>query len=95
MRWTVKIDDGGYEKIEIEYHPLEDKLVFIGKYKAKNNVWSEFCFEQMNVESSEISLSEIQKILGKIYDKLKQREEIYSNLNEGFKYITNISKVDE
>lgn len=95
MKWTIKIVNSIDEKIEVEYQPLQDVLVFTGKYKAKNNVWTDFCVEQMNVESSEISLSDIQKILGKICGKLKQREEVYINLSEGFKYITDISKLDE
>lgn len=83
MKWTVKVNNDEREKIDIVYHPLNDMLVFSGKYYVRNFGWFEFCTEEMKVESNDIDLLEIQAKLASIHNKLKSRSEIHANLSEG------------
>lgn len=95
MKWTVRINNDEREKIEIVYHPINDTLVFSGKYNIRNFGWAELCCEEMKVETNNIDLTEIQAKLTSVYNKLKSRIEIHSNLSEGFMLMKKIEIIEE
>lgn len=87
MEWKVTIENKPNQRIVVRFAPKEELVYFVGQYKPKNKEWLDFSEE---AHSMKIDLEEIQKLLSKVYDKMKERLAAYDNIAEGFTIIREI-----
>lgn len=84
MEWIVKIEGTEEEKkqrIRFEFNPLNEKLIFYGEVKLKNNEW--IVFSTFNHEMV-IDLSQMQKKMEDVIVEMRKRLKEYENLDKGF-----------
>jgi len=87
MEWKVTIENKPNQRIVVRFVPKEELVYFIGQYKPHNREWVDFSEETYPMK---IDLEEIQKLLSKVYDKMKERLAAYNNIAEGFTIIKEI-----
>lgn len=90
MKWIVEIDNDKNKRIMVLFKPLDEKMIFNGQYKTKNQ-WVNFSLIE---DSIYIKLNDIQKNLFECYEKMKLRSSTYDDLNNSFGYIKNIEIID-
>lgn len=94
MEWIVRIEgeENKNKRIRIIFRPLDEKIIFSGEYKVKNdwNVFSRIIHDKM-----EISLEEIQVKMEEILMIMKKRIDEFENLNKGFSVLKWIAIEDE
>jgi hypothetical protein len=89
MEWKVKIEDQPDRKITVEYLPLQNSVIFRGRYKIKNSEWIVVAEETKEMHDG-LDLNVITDTLGSVSILMDKNIRNFENLNEGFKYITMI-----
>jgi hypothetical protein len=83
MDWIVKIEgeENKNKRIRIIFNPIDEKIIFNGEYKAKNN-WE--IFSKIIHDKLDISLEDIQENMEQVLFILNKRVDEFENLNKGF-----------
>jgi hypothetical protein len=86
MEWQIKIEGQNKKRILVCFDPQGELIIFRGQYSIKNH-WIDFSTE---THPMEIDLETIQSLIGKVYDSMNKRLEVYDDLNKSFGLIKNI-----
>ena len=86
MEWQVKIEGHPKQRILVSFDPQGEMIIFHGKYSIKNH-WVDFSEE---THPMEIDLETIQSLIGKVYDTMNKRLEVYEDLDKSFGIIKEI-----
>jgi hypothetical protein len=91
MEWIIHIEGKKDRRILIQFDPLRESIYFVGQYKptAKDLVTPDFKgFAWVNIaedlHSMKIEFSELQAIIGKVYDKMEERLKVQEDLANVF-----------
>ena len=85
MKWIISVKDDKSKRISINYNPIDEILIFIGQCKLSNAGWTDFTSHFIPTE--DIGLKKIQDMLVSTHNKLIERFDIYTNLNNGLSII--------
>ena len=91
MEWKVAIEDKPNQRILVRFDPLAETIHFYGQYKWHNREWVNFSEESYPMD---IDLDVLQEMMGKVYNKMKERITAYDNIAGGFTVIKEI-KIEE
>ena len=86
MEWQVRIEGHSKKRILVTFDPQGEIILFQGQYSIKNH-WIDFSCE---THAMEIDLETIQSLIGKVYDTMNKRLEVYEDLNKSFGLIKEI-----
>ena len=86
MEWQVRIEGHPKQRILVSFDPQGEMILFQGQYSIKNH-WIDFSVE---THPMEIDLETIQSLIGKVYDTMNKRLEVYEDLNKSFGIIKEI-----
>jgi len=86
MKWHVRIEGKPKQRILITFDPQGEMILFQGQYSVKNQ-WIDFSSE---THPMEIDLETIQSLIGKAYDTMNKRLEVYEDLDKSFGVIKEI-----
>ena len=92
MKWIVDLENKPNQRIVVRFDPKSESVFFTGQFKPKNKEWVDFSEESYSME---IDLEQIQEILAKTYNKMKERLDAYNNIAEGFTLLKVIEIKDE
>lgn len=91
MEWQVKIEGQNKKRILVEFHPQGEMIIFKGQFSIRNH-WVDFSNE---THPMDITLEDIQLLLGRVYDSMEKRLKVYEDLDKSFKVIQNIEIPEE
>ena len=86
MEWQIRIEGQQKKRILVTFDPQGEMIVFQGQYSIKNH-WVDFSTE---THPMEIDLETIQSLIGKVYDTMNKRLEVYEDLDKSFGIIKEI-----
>ena len=86
MQWQIRIDGQSKKRILVVFDPQGEMIIFHGQYSIKNH-WIDFSTE---THVMEIDLETIQSLIGKVYDTMNKRLEVYEDLNKSFRLIKEV-----
>ena len=87
MKWQVKIEGKPKQRILVEFDPQGELIIFRGQYSVKN-AWVDFSNE---THSMDVTLEDIQLLLGRVYDEMEKRLRVWEDLDKSFGLIQNIA----
>lgn len=93
MKWIIKLEDRPLERILVKFHPLLNVVEFIGQYKV-NNIWTDFSLVSVDDNLDNMDLTVIQDKISLVYDDMKNKIDIFTNLNNGFSLLK-IIEIDD
>ena len=86
MEWQVRIEGHPKQRVLVTFDPQGEMIIFHGQYSIKNH-WVDFSTE---THPMEIDLETIQSLIGKVYDIMNKRLEVYEDLDKSFGVIKEI-----
>jgi hypothetical protein len=92
MEWIIKLEGKKNQRILIRFEPQLEQVFFYGQYKPnmkdivnidrdKRTPWVDFSSDSYSMN---ITLELINEMIVKVYDKMKERLEIYQDLSKSF-----------
>ena len=87
MKWQVKIDGKPKQRILVEFDPQGELIIFRGQYSVRN-MWIDFSNE---THPMDITLDDIQLLLGRVYDAMEKRLRVWEDLDKSFSLIKEIA----
>lgn len=86
MEWQVRIEGKPKQRVLVSFDPQGEMIIFNGQYSIRNH-WVDFSTE---THPMEIDLETIQSLIGKVYDTMNKRLEVYEDLDKSFGIIKEI-----
>ena len=103
MEWIIKLEGKKNQRILIRFEPQLEQVFFYGQYKPnmkdlvhidrnKSTPWVDFSSDSYSMN---ITLELINEMIVKVYDKMKERLEIYQDLSKSFIAIDTVEIQEE